>query len=116
PERKAHSRRGKPVEIFDLLIISLRTLGKNKLRSGLTVLGVVIGIAAVTTMVSIGQGAGQLVRNEFQNLGSNVIVVLPASSQAGGVRQGSMTTLTQADAQAIAFECPAVMAVSPMIA
>ena len=60
-------------------IISLRTLAKNKLRSGLTVLGVVIGIAAVTTMVSIGQGASQLVRNEFQNLGSNVIVVLPAS-------------------------------------
>jgi putative ABC transport system permease protein len=103
------------VSLFDLMWISLRMLGKNKLRSGLTVLGVVIGIAAVTTMVSIGQGAGQLVQNEFQNLGSNVIIVLPASSQAGGVRQGTVTTLTAADAQAIADECPAVKAVSPFI-
>src|SRR6202035_3259272 len=96
-------------------MISLRTLAKNKLRSGLTVLGVVIGIAAVTTMVSIGQGAGQLVQNEFQNLGSNVILVLPASSQSGGVRQGVVTTLTAADAHAIADECPSVAAVSPFI-
>src|SRR5207245_4132503 len=96
------------MDLVDLLIISLRTLAKNKLRSGLTVLGVVIGIAAVTTMVSIGQGAGQLVRNEFQNLGSNVIIVLPASSQSGGVRQGMVATLTEADAHAIADECPAV--------
>ena len=103
------------MSIFDLLIISLRMLAKNKLRSGLTVLGVVIGIAAVTTMVSIGQGAGQLVQNEFQNLGSNVIIVLPSSSQAGGVRQGVVTTLTAADAHAIADECPAVKAVSPFI-
>ena len=50
------------MDLFDLLMISLRTLGKNKLRSGLTVLGVVIGIAAVTTMVSIGQSATALVQ------------------------------------------------------
>src|SRR5947209_9461383 len=104
------------MDLVDLLIISLRTLAKNKLRSGLTVLGVVIGIAAVTTMVSIGQGASQMVRNEFQNLGSNVIIVMPGSSQNGGVRRGAVTTLTQADCQAIADECPAVMAVSPFIA
>jgi putative ABC transport system permease protein len=103
------------VDLFDLLMISLRTLAKNKLRSGLTVLGVVIGIAAVTTMVSIGQGAGKLVQNEFQNLGSNVILVLPSSSQNGGVRQGTVTTLTAADAQAIADECPSVLAVSPFV-
>jgi putative ABC transport system permease protein len=103
------------VELLDLLLISLRTLGKNKLRSGLTVLGVVIGIAAVTTMVSLGQGAGRLVQNQFQNLGSNVIVVIPASSQNGGVRQGTVATLTQGDAAAIAAECPSVMAISPLI-
>jgi putative ABC transport system permease protein len=101
--------------LFDLLIISLRALRKNKLRSGLTILGVVIGIAAVTTMVSIGQGAGQLVKNEFQTLGSNVIIVLPATSQSGGVRLGLVPTLTEADAQAIAEECPAVLASSPFI-
>jgi putative ABC transport system permease protein len=103
------------VDLYDLLLISLRTLAKNKLRSGLTVLGVVIGIGAVTTMVSIGQGAGELVRNEFQSIGSNVIVVIPGSGQNGGARAGVVVTLTPGDAQAIADECPAVLAVSPIV-
>ncbi|MFL5339435.1 MAG: ABC transporter permease [Gemmataceae bacterium] len=103
------------MSIFDLILISLRMLAKNKLRSGLTVLGVVIGIAAVITMVSIGQGGSQLIQNEFQNFGSNVLVVFPGSRQSGGVRQGTVNTLTAADADAIAAECPAVKAVSPFI-
>ncbi|MBI2806444.1 MAG: ABC transporter permease [Planctomycetes bacterium] len=103
------------MNLYDLILISLRTLAKNKMRSGLTILGVVIGIAAVTTMVSIGQGASQLVRNQFQNLGSNVIVVLPATSQSGGVRQNIAMTLTEEDTTAIAEECPSVLAVSPLI-
>ncbi|HEV3385404.1 MAG TPA: ABC transporter permease [Gemmata sp.] len=103
------------MNLFDLMVISLRTLGKNKLRSGLTILGVVIGIAAVTTMVSLGQSGSQLVQDQFQTLGSNVIIVLPASSQTGGVRSGTVTTLTEADAHAIAAECPSVLAVSPFI-
>jgi putative ABC transport system permease protein len=103
------------VELIDLFLISIRTLTKNKLRSGLTVLGVVIGIAAVMAMVSIGQGAGLLVRNQFQNLGSNVIVVLPARSDAGGVRQFMVATLTASDATAMAEECSAVLAVCPMV-
>jgi putative ABC transport system permease protein len=103
------------MDLVDLLVISLRTLGKNKMRSGLTVLGVVIGISAVTTMVSLGQSASQLMAEQFQNLGSNVIVVLPASSQTGGLRSGAVTTLTEADCAAIASECPSVMAVSPYI-
>ena len=70
--------------LFDLVILALRTLAKNKLRSGLTVLGVVIGIAAVTTMVSIGQGATELIQNQFRNFGSNVIIVLPGSRDNGG--------------------------------
>jgi putative ABC transport system permease protein len=103
------------VDLLDLLMISLRTLGKNKLRSGLTVLGVVIGIAAVTTMVSIGQGAGQLIQDQFQNLGSNVILVFPGNRESGGARQGTVTTLTPADCQAIVDECPSVLAVSPFV-
>jgi putative ABC transport system permease protein len=103
------------MNLIDLMFISLRTLGKNKLRSGLTILGVVIGIAAVTTMVSLGQSGSQLVQDQFQTLGSNVIIVLPASSQTGGVRSGTVTTLTEADAHAIAAECPSVLAVSPFI-
>jgi putative ABC transport system permease protein len=103
------------MHLLDLIAISLRTLGKNKLRSGLTVLGVVIGIAAVTTMVSLGQSASQLIQDQFQNLGSNVIIVLPASSQTGGLRSGAVQTLTEADSHAIATECPSVLAVSPFI-
>src|SRR2546421_856600 len=103
------------MDLLLTLTVAFRALGRNKLRSGLTVLGVVIGIAAVTTMVSIGQGANLLVKNQFQTLGSNVIIVLPASSQSGGVRQGTVATLTEGDAHAIATECPAVRAVSPMI-
>jgi putative ABC transport system permease protein len=103
------------VEIFDLVYISLRTLAKNKLRSSLTVLGVIIGIAAVTTMVSIGQGAGQLVRNAFESIGSNFIVVVPAPENKGGVRSGVVMTLTAADGAAIAKECPSILAVSPLV-
>ena len=103
------------MDLFDLLMISLRTLRKNTLRSGLTVLGVVIGIASVTTMVSLGQSASQLIQDQFQTIGSNVLIVLPATSQSGGVRSGTVTTLTAADADAIAAECPSVMAVSSMV-
>jgi putative ABC transport system permease protein len=95
--------------------IALRALAKNRLRAGLTVLGVVIGIAAVTTMVSIGQSAGGLVQGQFEMLGTNVILVFPGSQQRGGVRQGLTTTLTAADSDAIAEECPAVLAASPLI-
>ncbi|MFL5329050.1 MAG: ABC transporter permease [Gemmataceae bacterium] len=101
--------------LVDLLIISLRTLAKNKLRSGLTVLGVVIGIAAVTTMVSIGQAAGELVRMQFENLGSNVIVIIPEHGRNGGAREGKVATLTAEDSKAIAAECPAVAATSPEV-
>jgi putative ABC transport system permease protein len=103
------------VDLFDLVVLSLRTLAKNLMRSVLTVLGVVIGIAAVTTMVSIGEGAGQRVRNEFDSLGPNVIVVFPAGRRTAGVHQGAWTTLTAEDAAAVAAECPAVRAVTPQV-
>ncbi|HLJ97870.1 MAG TPA: ABC transporter permease [Gemmataceae bacterium] len=103
------------MDLWDLLLISLRTLAKNKLRSGLTVLGVVIGIAAVTTMVSLGQSGGQVLHHQLETLGSNVILVFPGMSQTGGARSGRVTTLTAADAQAIGAECPSVLAASPFI-
>jgi len=95
--------------------VAIRALAKNKMRAGLTVLGVVIGIAAVTTMVSIGLSAGGLVQGQFELLGTNVILVFPGSQQRGGVRQGVMTTLTAEDAQAISAECSSVLAASPLI-
>ncbi len=97
--------------------IALRALRKNKMRAGLTVLGVVIGIAAVITMVSIGQSATALVQKEFQNLGTNVIIVFPGSQKRGAIRhgRGSQQTLTAADCDAIARECPSVLAASPIV-
>ncbi len=95
--------------------VALRALAKNKMRAGLTVLGVVIGIAAVTTMVSIGQSASGLVKGQFEMLGTNVIVVFPASRQRGGVRQGNVATLTSRDSEAIGKECPSVLAASPLV-
>ena len=95
--------------------VALRALAKNKMRAGLTVLGVVIGIAAVTTMVSIGQSASGLVQGQFELLGTNVILVFPGTQQRGGVRQGSTITLNAKDAQAINDECPSVLAASPLV-
>ncbi|MCO6457521.1 MAG: ABC transporter permease [Pirellulaceae bacterium] len=95
--------------------IALRALAKNKMRAGLTVLGVVIGIAAVTAMVSVGQSASSLVQGQFQSLGTNIIVVMPARQQSGGVREGNRPTLTARDSDAIVAECSAVLASSPLV-
>jgi putative ABC transport system permease protein len=103
------------MDLLDLFAISFRQLAKNKLRSGLTVLGVVIGIAAVTTMVSIGQATSELVKNQFASLGSNVLIVFPGRIQKSGVTEGMRANLTAADAAAIAAECPSVRAVSPVV-
>jgi putative ABC transport system permease protein len=96
------------------LRIALRALGKNKMRAGLTVLGVVIGIAAVTAMVSLGQSASQLVQGQLQNLGTNVVIVLPGNHRRGGVRQ-QVSTLTAADSDAIVEHCPTIVASTPIV-
>lgn len=97
------------------LRIAYRALVKNKMRAGLTVLGVVIGIAAVTAMVSLGMSASALVQGQFEMLGTNVIVVFPGSRQRGGVSQANVPTLTAADSDAIAAECSSVLASTPLI-
>ncbi|MFN9548644.1 MAG: ABC transporter permease, partial [Pirellulaceae bacterium] len=98
-----------------ILRIALRAIAKNKMRASLTVLGVVIGIAAVTAMVSIGLSASQVVQGEFQNLGTNVIVVLPGNQQTQGDRRALIPSLTPGDVSAIQKECNAVLAASPMV-
>jgi len=97
------------------LRIAARALGKNKVRATLTVLGIVIGIAAVTTMVSIGQSADGLMRSQFEMLGTNVIFVSPGSERRKGIRQVRIRSLTKGDANAIREECPAVLASSAMV-
>ena len=97
------------------LQLALRALAKNRLRAALTVLGVVIGIAAVTTLVSVGQSAAAMIRGQFSAIGTNVIVVIPGTGERGGVRLGPLPTLSQGDVEAIAADCPAVLATTPLV-
>src|SRR3954471_7504082 len=104
------------MDLLLTLTVAFRALGRNKLRAGLTVLGVVIGIAAVTTMVSIGESATALVKGQLQSLGTNVLVIFPASGRGGsGVRDTAVHTLTAADADALAVDCPAVLASTQLV-
>jgi macrolide transport system ATP-binding/permease protein len=95
---------------------SLQALARNKLRSALTMLGVFIGVAALIAMVAVGDGASAAVKKQLESLGTNMVVVLPGASTAGGVRAGagSASTLTVIDAEAIRREDPAVQRVSYM--
>ncbi|GAG24105.1 unnamed protein product, partial [marine sediment metagenome] len=103
------------MKLLNAFRIAVRALAKNKMRAVLTVLGVVIGIAAVTTMVSIGQSAGALVQGQFESFGTNVIVVFPGSRKRGGVRQSGMPSLTSRDVDAINEECDNVLAASALV-
>ena len=89
---------------------ALRALRRNKMRSVLTMLGIIIGVAAVIAMVSIGQGADAAVQQQIRALGTDLLMVVPGATTAAGVRSGwgGVSTLTSADARAIARECPAV--------
>jgi len=97
--------------------MAMRALTKNKTRAGLTVLGIVIGVAAVILLVSISQSAGLMVQMQFETLGTNVLFVTPGSQKGNGVQLGfgSITTLIAADAGAAAVECPSVQAASPIV-
>jgi putative ABC transport system permease protein len=96
---------------------ALRGIAANKMRSGLTMLGIMIGVGAVITMISIGSGASSSVTSRIQSLGSNLLMVRPGSAGMGqeGARQaaGTATTLTHDDSQAIKKEIPTVKEVSP---
>jgi len=95
--------------------IAVRSLRVNKLRSALTMLGIIIGVGAVIAMIAIGAGAQARVAEQIQSLGSNLIVVLSGSTNAAGVRlgMGSQLTITEDDAAAIAREIPAVQVAAP---
>jgi len=94
--------------------IALRALRVNKLRSGLTMLGIVIGVGAVIAMVAVGSGATQRIQEQIASIGSNLLMVLPGSATSGGMRMGfgSTMTLTEDDARAIATEIPGVLTAS----
>ena len=94
---------------------ALRALSTNALRSLLTMLGIIIGVAAVITMIAIGTGAQQRVEEQIKALGSNIMMILPGTVTQGGVRLGAQTgqALTEDDAKAIALEVPEVQATAP---
>ena len=100
-----------------LLAIGLQALTRNRMRSALTVLGIVIGVAAVIATLAIGQGARAAVQAQISALGANVLTVIPGTVSAGGVHMGlgGVSTMTPEDADAIRKECPAVVAVSPIV-
>ncbi|HSE38359.1 MAG TPA: ABC transporter permease [Blastocatellia bacterium] len=95
--------------------IAIRALGRNKMRSSLTMLGIIIGVGAVIAMVGIGQGASASIQSQIANLGNNMLFVMSGSMNTGGMRggAGSSNNLTPEDAAAIELECPSVRAVSP---
>jgi len=104
------------ISIPSTLKISLRALRVNKMRSALTMLGIIIGVGAVITMLAVGTGASERISEQMASIGSNLLIIMPGSSTSGGIRMGSGTqsTLTQDDAEAIAQECPAVSDVAPI--
>ncbi len=104
---------------FALMILAAaaQAIGRNKMRSALTMLGVFIGVAALIVMVAVGNGASEAVRKQIESLGTNVVVILPGALTMGGIRAGfgSASTLTVADARAIRREDPAVAQVGYLI-
>ncbi len=101
--------------ILQSMRIAVNALRVNKLRSMLTMLGIIIGVAAVIAMVAVGSGAQARVAEQIQSLGSNLIIVLSGSVSQGGIRlgQGTQLTISEDDAYAIQREIPAVQAAAP---
>ena len=105
------------MNLLAALLSALRALGTNWLRSVLTMLGIIIGVAAVITMIAIGGGAQQRIEEQMKSLGTNIMLVLPGAITSSGVRLGAQTgqTLTEEDARAIATDVPEVQAVAPSL-
>ena len=101
----------------NLFKIAIRAIAANKMRSFLTALGIIIGIAAVITMLAIGQGSKASIKANIAEMGSNMIMISPGADMRGGVRQdaSAMETLKQADYQTIKDECNYISAISPTV-
>ena len=103
--------------LLTIFRVAFKALGRNKMRSILTMLGIIIGVAAVIAMVSVGQGAQQTISQQIASAGSNMLFVMPGAWNSGGVRMGLGTTshLQVDDCLAIERECPAVKYASPLV-
>jgi putative ABC transport system permease protein len=112
------SRRTKrKISLLEIFLMSVETLWSNKIRSGLTMLGVIIGISSVIAITSIGQGVQKATELRIEALGTNILQVSAAAARTGGISQGagSASTLTWEDAQSIAKQVPAATAVSAFL-
>src|SRR3954467_13087506 len=100
-----------------LVKLATQAIRKNKMRATLTMLGIIIGVAAVIVMVAVGYGARSRIRQQINNLGTNMIVVTPGAAQQGGVSQGAQAfpNLSLKDIDKIRAEAQSVSAVSPVI-
>ena len=105
------------MNLFLTFRVALRALGRNKMRSILTMLGIIIGVGAVIAMVGIGQGASASIQAQIANLGNNMLIVMSGSANTQGMRggAGSNNTLTADDVDAIQRDCPSVQAASPSV-
>ncbi|MGZ4897316.1 MAG: ABC transporter permease [Candidatus Angelobacter sp.] len=97
--------------------VAFRALQVNKARSALTMLGIVIGVAAVIATVAVGSGATQRIQQQIASIGSNMIIVIPGSLTSSGMRMGSgaAVTLSEGDARELAVQCPSVAIVAPVV-
>ncbi len=105
------------MNIANLFKIALKALSNNKMRCILTMLGIIIGVGSVITMLAIGQGSKQSIKENISEMGSNMIMIHPGTEQRGGVRQSAddQQTLKPSDYEAVANECQYVNAVSPQV-
>ena len=105
------------MNFYNLLISSLRSLGKNKFRTFLTMLGIIIGVASVIVMQSIGKGVETSIKSDISSIGTNLIMVTPEAAEKNGVQQsaGSEQTLKIKDVEMIKNYCASVKYISPMI-
>jgi ABC-type antimicrobial peptide transport system permease subunit len=103
--------------LYRTLKMAIRALGRNIMRSALTTLGIVIGVAAVIAMMEIGHGSSSAIQQTIKSMGANNLLVQPGTASSGGVSfgSGSVMTLSPQDAEAIARECPTVNSVAPIV-
>ena len=103
------------MNLGNLIKVAINALKRNKMRSFLTMLGIIIGVASVITMLAIGQGSKKSIQDQIASMGSNMLFVMPGNMMTGGVQQGGSSSqrLTIADVNAIRTECDAVVAASP---
>jgi len=103
--------------VLSAMRIAFRALEVNKVRSSLTMLGIVIGVAAVIATVAVGSGATQRVEQQIASIGSNLVIIIPGSLTASGLRlgTGNAVTLSETDAKELVAQCPNVAVAAPAV-